>query len=224
VTAGAIGGMAVTLPHHGIGAEPLRAAAVRMGERVAAAVAAAGGRSDAGAERDRLLFEELVASQKERVFRVALSVLGPGRESEAEDVAQEAFVRAFRALPGFRGESRLSTWVHRLAFNLAVDHRRAAGRRPIGSGGGDEVMARLPARDPGSDPYRASRDAERRRAVRAALDGLPDEPRAVLHLHYWLGCTVREIGDLLDLPPGTVKSHLHRGRERLGKELADHAG
>lgn len=227
MTAGASGGMAVALPHPGIGAEPLRAAAVRLGERVAAAVGAAGARSDAGAERERArLFEELVASQKERVFRVALSVLGPGRESEAEDVAQEAFVRAFRALPGFRGESRLSTWVHRLAFNLAVDHRRAAGRRPAGSGGsvGEEAMARLPARDPGSDPYRASRDAERRRAVRTALDALPDEPRAVLHLHYWLGCTVREIGDLLDLPPGTVKSHLHRGRERLGKELADHAG
>ena len=216
MTAGAAGGTAVALPRPGIGAEPLRAAAVRLGERVAAAVAAAGARSDAGAERERTrLFEELVASQKERVFRVALSVLGPGRESEAEDVAQEAFVRAYRALPGFRGESRLSTWVHRLAFNLAVDHRRAAGRRPIGAAGsgggvGEEAMARLPARDPGSDPYRASRDAERRRAV--------------LHLHYWLGCTVREIGDLLDLPPGTVKSHLHRGRERLGKELADHAG
>jgi RNA polymerase sigma-70 factor (ECF subfamily) len=206
-----------------LGGEPLRAAAVRIGERVAAALGAREGRSDAERERERLrAFERVVAGEKERVFRVALSVLGPGRESEAEDVAQEAFVRAFRSLSGFRGESRLSTWLYRLAFNLAVDHRRAVGRRPATVG--DEAMAVLPASDPGSDPYRASRGAERDRAVRAALDVLPEDQRAVFHLHYWLGHTVREIGELLDLPPGTVKSHLHRGRERLGKELADHAG
>jgi len=177
--------------------------------------AGAAGRAD-----ERARFDDLVRSQKDRVFRVALSVLGPGREAEAEDVAQETFVRVFRALGSFRGESRLSTWVYRTAFNLAVDHRRRLGRSPETAD--DEAALALPATGPGSDPYRASREAERARAVRAAFGALSEEQRSALHLHYWMGHTVAEIGELLDLPAGTVKSHLHRGRERLARELESH--
>lgn len=166
------------------------------------------------------MIEELVRTQKDRVFRVALSVLGPGCEAEAEDVTQEVFVRVYRALPSFRGESRLSTWVYRTAFNLAIDHRRRLGRQPAAVRG--EAAEALPATAPASDPYGASRDAERARAVREAMGAVSEEQRAVLHLHYWMGHTVAEIGELLDLPAGTVKSHLHRGRERLGKELERH--
>lgn len=177
-------------------------------------------RGEARAEGDAASFEEIVRSQKDRVFRVALSVLGPGREAEAEDVTQEVFLRVYRALPSFRGESRLATWVYRTAFNLAVDHRRRLGRRPATADGA--AAEALPATGPGSDPYRTSREAERSRSVRTALGALTEEQRAVLHLHYWMGHTVAEIGTLLDLPAGTVKSHLHRGRERLGKELERH--
>lgn len=174
----------------------------------------------AGRADELCAFEDLVRGEKDRVFRVALSVLGPGGEAEAEDVAQEVFVRVYRALRSFRGESRLSTWIYRTAFNLAVDHRRRLGRRPAAAD--DAAAAELPATGSGSDPYRASREAERARAVRSALGALSEEQRAVLHLHYWMGHTVAEIGELLDLPEGTVKSHLHRGRERLGKELESH--
>jgi RNA polymerase sigma-70 factor (ECF subfamily) len=166
-----------------------------------------------------LAFEELVAREKERVFRVALSVLGPGCEAEAEDVTQEVFVRAYRSLPSFRGESRLSTWIYRLAFNLAVDHRRRLGRRRE-DGDPDRAEA-LPDSAPAGDPYRAARQDERSRAVRRALARVSEERRAVLHLHYWMGHTVAEIGELLGLPAGTVKSHLHRAREALREELED---
>lgn len=168
-------------------------------------------------------FADLVRTEKDRVFRVALSVLGPGRAADAEDVAQEVFVRAHRALPSFRGESRVGTWLYRLAFNRAVDHRRRLRRRaeaPLEETG--ETSAALPAAGAGEDPYRASRRAEVARAVRRALGRLSDRERAVVHLHYWLGHTVTEIGELLGLPAGTVKSHLHRGRERLRKELERH--
>lgn len=168
-------------------------------------------------------FADLVRSEKERVFRVALSVLGPGRAADAEDVAQEVFVRAHRALPSFRGESRLGTWLYRVAFNRAVDHRRRLRRRaeaPLEESGAETVVQ--PDGGAGSDPYRASRRAEEARAVRGALGRLSDEQRAALHLHYWLGHTMAEIGELLGLPAGTVKSHLHRGRERLRKELERH--
>ena len=164
-------------------------------------------------------FSEMVALEKERVFRVALSVLGPGGEAEAEDVAQEAFVRVYRSLPSFRGESRLSTWIYRLAFNLAVDHRRRLGRRREDAD--VERAEALPDPARASDPYRSARQAERSRTVRRALEHLPEERRAVLHLHYWMGHTVAEIGELLDLPAGTVKSHLHRARETLREELDD---
>ena len=199
---------------------PVAASAARLDDRVARAIGQRGAIREAERERAEA-FARTVASEKEKVFRVALSVLGPGRETEAEDVAQEAFVRAYRSLPDFRGESRLSTWLYRVTFHLAVDHRRAMGRRPRTVG--EEAVAALPAEGAESDPYRTSRGGERRRAVRAALERLPENLRAVFHLHYWLGHTVREIGELLDLPPGTVKSHLHRGRQRLAEELTDHA-
>ena len=160
-------------------------------------------------------FDELIARHRDRVFRVALSVLGPGAEADAEDVAQEAFVRAYRRLGSFRGESRVGTWLYRVAFNLAVDHRRRTGRRGTEIGG--EALDALPAR--GGDPDRAARVGESARLVRRLLDDLPEAQRAALHLHYWMGHTVAEIGELLDLAEGTVKSHLHRGRERLRAEL-----
>ena len=156
-------------------------------------------------------FDALVDRHRDRVFRVALSVLGPGSEADAEDVAQEVFVRAYRRLGSFRGESRLGTWLYRVAFNLAVDHRRRAGRR--GPTVGDEALDTLPS--PDGDPHRAARAGESARLVRRLLDALPEAQRAALHLHYWMGHTVAEIAELLGAAEGTVKSHLHRGRERL---------
>lgn len=156
-------------------------------------------------------FDVLVARHRDRVFRVALSVLGPGAEADAEDVAQEVFVRAFRRLGSFRGDSQLGTWLYRVSFNLAVDYRRRARRR--GETVGDGVLETLPAAV--GDPDRAARQAESERVVRRLLDTLPESQRAALHLHYWMGHTVVEIAELLNTPEGTVKAHLHRGRERL---------
>jgi RNA polymerase sigma-70 factor (ECF subfamily) len=158
-------------------------------------------------------FAEVVSANKDRVFRVALSVLGPQAAADAEDVTQEVFVRAHRALTRFRGESRLSTWLYRMAFNLAVDHRRRLVRS--GTRVGDEALAGLPAPRPGGDPHGAAEAAERARRIAASMAELSEEQRAALHLHYWMGHTVAEIGALLGMAPGTVKSHLHRGRERL---------
>lgn len=164
-------------------------------------------------------FDELVARHRDRVFRVALSVLGPGSEADAEDVAQEAFIRLHRSTSTgrarFRGDSRIGTWLYRVAFNLAVDLRRRRARR--GETDGDETLGTLPA---GDDPHGSARSAERARSVARLLATLPESHRAALHLHYWMGHTVAEIAELLDVPPGTVKAHLHRGRERLRAALS----
>lgn len=176
-----------------------------------------------GAERSRdERFAEVVATNKDRVFRVALSVLGPGAAADAEDVTQEVFVRAHRALSGFRGESRLSTWLYRMAFNLAVDHRRRLGR--AASQVDEEVLEGLPAGRRGDDPHRSAEAGERARRIAALMAELSEEQRSALHLHYWMGHTVVEIAELLGVAPGTVKSHLHRGRLRLRGALGGPEG
>jgi len=190
-------------PFRSVSSDGSEVLAPRRARRVDDVLAAAGG------------FDALVSRHRDQVFRVALSVLGPGAEADAEDVAQEVFVRAYRRLGSFRGESRVGTWLYRVAFNLAVDHRRRAGRRGEELGG--ETLDALPAS--GGDPHRVARDGESARLVRRLLDTLPEAQRAALHLHYWMGHTVAEIAELLDLAEGTVKSHLHRGRARLREEL-----
>lgn len=163
-------------------------------------------------------FEQIVFHHRDRVFRVVLSVLGPGSEADAEDLAQEVFLRAHRALADFRGEAAVGTWLYRMAFNLAVDHLRNRRRRPAETAAArDEALASLPG--PGIDPYRSARGGERARLVAQLLRTLPDSQRAALRLHYWMGHTVTEIAELLGVAPGTVKSWLHRGRERLRVEL-----
>jgi RNA polymerase sigma-70 factor (ECF subfamily) len=177
--------------------------------------------SRAGAALAPGTFDELVARHRDRVFRVALSVLGPGSEADAEDVAQETFIRLHRSLgrsggrsggrARFRGESRVGTWLYRVAFNLAVDLHRSRARR--GTAAGEETLATLPAED--GDPHRSARQGERTRRMARLLATLPESHRAALHLHYWMGHSVAEIAELLGVAPGTVKAHLHRGRERL---------
>ena len=147
----------------------------------------------------------LVTRHRRRVVHIAAGVLGPGWATEAEDVAQEAFARAFERLQSLRDRAQFGSWVGRIAFNLAIERRRLARlRRPHVSV--DEAM---PTRDTESDWF-----------VRRAVDELPPVPRAVLHLHYWLGYSVEEIAGLLQVPANTVKSHLARGRHRIERRLA----
>jgi RNA polymerase sigma-70 factor (ECF subfamily) len=147
----------------------------------------------------------LVTRHRRRVVHIAAGVLGPGWATEAEDVAQEAFARAFERLHSLRDHAQFGAWVGRIAFNLAIERRRLARlRRPHVS-----VDDEMPTRDAESDWF-----------VRRAVDELPPVPRAVLHLHYWLGYSVDEIAGLLQVPANTVKSHLARGRHRIARRLA----
>jgi len=167
---------------------------------------------------DDELFRILVERHKHRVFRVSAAVLGPGHEAEAEDVAQEAFLTAFRKLDSFRGESAFSTWLLRLTRNLAIDRRRRAERRrPHVS---DLELARLPADGADANPEQAAAVNEQRERLLRQLARLPEPQRTAVHLHYWVGSPVAEIAELLELTPEAVKSHLHRARQRLASELA----
>jgi RNA polymerase sigma-70 factor (ECF subfamily) len=160
---------------------------------------------------DESAFAELIRRHKQAVFRLAVSILGPGLEPEAEDVAQEVFLRAFQRLREFRGESAVGSWLYRIAWNLAVDvKQRARHRRPHLDAGTLALEAA------GQDPL----SRERERIVLECIEELPHLYRTVVRLHYWMGCGVEEIGAYLGAPEGTVKSYLHRARKRLQQRLA----
>lgn len=171
-----------------------------------------------GPEEREALFERLVARHKADIFRIALSVLGPGFAADAEDVTQDVLVKLHGSLSSFRGESRLSTWIYRVAFRAAVDRKRLARfRLPHDS----EEECRSAATRATESPLEIVLGNERGRLLLRFVDRLPDAQRAVVRLHYWLDRDVSEIAALLDQPPGTVKSHLHRARERLRQLLKE---
>jgi RNA polymerase sigma-70 factor (ECF subfamily) len=170
---------------------------------------------------DDELFFELVSRHKERVFRLAASVLGPHAETEAEDLTQEVFLQVYRKLASFQGRSSFATWLYRLTYNRAVERcRLARHRRPHV---GETVLASMCA-DEVADPHHAAQANQRRRAVLACLEQLPEAQRSAVYLHYWLDRPVAEIAELLGRRPGTVKSMLHRARQRLARLLGpEHA-
>lgn len=164
---------------------------------------------------DASAFEELVRTYEAPVYRLALCMCG-GRAEDAQEVAQEAFLAAWRGLPRFRGQCRFSSWLYKLTANAAVDHLRREKRRP----------AAVPLENAGepADPHTPQEELERRelhRAVQQALDRLTPEHREVLLLRQMQGLSYQEIGAALSLEEGTVKSRISRAKRQLRTILAE---
>ena len=159
---------------------------------------------------DLAAYDRLVAAYQDRIYQAAYRITG--HREDAWDAAQEAFLRAFKALRGFRGEASFSTWMTRIAVNAALDVVR---RRPAHSA----VPADLTAvsTDPSDDIVR--RDQQRR--VQQAIAGLPADHRTVVVLRDVQGLRYEEISRVLGVPVGTVRSRLSRARESLRGALAD---
>jgi RNA polymerase sigma-70 factor (ECF subfamily) len=145
-------------------------------------------------------------------------------EADAADVAQEAFVRAYHALPRFRGDSKFSSWLYRIAVNRSLTHLKRAKRRAAAvdpeTGARDEVAASLASGDDGPDE--AVLREERWAIVRAAIAELPPNYRAVVTLFYLEERSYRDVAEILGIPMGTLKTHLHRARALLREALAEH--
>ena len=156
-------------------------------------------------------FGDFVASHRDRARRLAWRLIG-GDEDAAEDVVQDAFVKAYRALGRFREDSSLETWFYRILVNQAHKHRRWRAVRQRWSAVWDEecAVSSLDAGDPAL-----------RRRISQALAKLTRRQREAFVLVHFEGFTVRETGNLLGAPEGTVKSHLHRALKALRIELAD---
>jgi RNA polymerase sigma-70 factor (ECF subfamily) len=163
------------------------------------------------AEREAA-FHTFVASHRERVRRLAWRLIG-GDEAAAEDVVQDAFVKAYRGLRSFRGEASLETWFYRIVVRQAQNYRRWRALRELWNGSGEQVSS-IPANGELGDPGLRQR-------ISSALDQLSRRQREAFILVHLEGFTVQECADLLGKPTGTIKSHLHRALSTLRAELAD---
>ena len=168
---------------------------------------------------DVAAFEPLVEKYRQRAYRLAYNVL---RNSEdALDVAQEAFIKAYQALPGFRGQSAFYTWLFRIVMNVAHDKARQRGAqgRAFGTERVTEEEWERTMPDPGEEPDDAAARAEDRARITRALGALPEHHRAIIMLSDLEGLSYREIADVLNIPMGTVMSRLHNARKRLRATL-----
>jgi RNA polymerase sigma-70 factor (ECF subfamily) len=162
---------------------------------------------------DLRAFEELVRTQQHRVYGLALRMLGS--PAEAQDIAQEAFLRAHRGLAEFRGDARLSTWLYAIVSRLCLN--RLAGTERRLARHGEEALSRLVDARPGPD--QALERGELEEALHRAIGELPEERRIVVVLRDVEGRAYEEIAEILDLPVGTVRSRLHRARLDLKEKL-----
>jgi len=156
--------------------------------------------------------EMLYHQFKRRVFGMAHRIVG---SNDAEEVAQEVFVRVFRGLAAFRGDSALSTWIYRLTVNASLSHLARRGRRQEVS---DETLAELPA------PPETTRDPGLANRIETALHALPPGYRAILVLHDVEGLSHEECATILECRVGTCKSQLHKARARMRELLGPIGG
>ncbi len=175
--------------------------------------------------RDEAAFNELVRAYEKRVFRLVLRMLGD--RAEAEDVAQDVFITVFKSIDSFRGESKLSTWMFRVATNHCKNRIKYLDRRARGKKGELDELSEHDALESASMSSsamvaRPDQQAEANQIeaiVRAAISELDEDQRALVVLRDVENLSYEEIQQITGLPEGTVKSRLHRARLQLAKAV-----
>ena len=167
-------------------------------------------------EGDTIAFEELVLEYEKKVYNVALRMLN--NSEDAADMTQEAFIKAYNSLSGFRGDSKFSVWLTRIVSNLCLDFMRSRNRRPTVSlsmedEDGEDVQ--LDIADTSQSPEQLLERSLTRESVRRGLQSLPEDYREILLLREIQGLSYDEIAAALDIEVGTVKSRIFRGRKKL---------
>jgi RNA polymerase sigma-70 factor (ECF subfamily) len=169
---------------------------------------------------DRRAFDLLVLKYQHKIVKLISRYVHDA--SEALDVAQEAFLKAYRALPKFRGESAFYTWLYRIAINTAKNYLVAQGRRPP-----DEDVSALDAEQYEGEsalkeyatPEHVVLKDEIEKTVFEAIDQLPEDLRTAITLRELEGLSYEEIAEAMDCPIGTVRSRIFRAREVINKKL-----
>lgn len=172
---------------------------------------------------DRDAVQQLLERYERRLLSV---IIGMVRNPEdAREILQETFVRAFRNLDGFKGESSFYTWIYRIAMNLAIDHQRRGNKRPLVEFD-DTVGMKEDAVGEGSatlgiDPFKSVRSRELGKKIFEAIESLTPDHRAVILLREIDGLSYEEISEVLDCSLGTVMSRLHYARKKLQSRLQE---
>ncbi|MGH9410459.1 MAG: RNA polymerase sigma factor [Vicinamibacterales bacterium] len=164
-------------------------------------------------------FNQLVLRWERPIYALAYRVIG--REEDARDVCQETFLRAFRALGGFKGQAKFSSWIYRITLNLCRDWIRRERRQPVAQA--PEGMDIVELASQNAVPAESIEDLVARReigqAVARAMADLPAEQRTAIILKEYHGLTFQEIADMLECPLSTVKTRLYQGLTVLRREL-----
>ncbi len=167
-------------------------------------------------------FEQLIEGYEKKIINYCWRMLG--NPLDAEDAAQEVFVKVFRFIGSFTGQSSFSTWLYRIASNVCLDLLRKRKRRPAETvslnqcnAEGDEFA--LPIEDTSPTPYESAQMNEAQRVLTAALEQLGEEQRRVIVLRDIEGLSYDEIAQIINVAPGTVKSRINRARKALQKLL-----
>lgn len=169
---------------------------------------------------EKQAFDVLVLRYQHRLVKlISRYVRDP---QEAQDVGQEAFIKAYRALPSFRGESSFYTWLYRIGVNTAKNHLVAQSRRPPDSDVDTQDAERSDVdtglRDQDTPEAEVARE-EIERTVVAAIEALPEELRSAITLRELEGLSYQEIAQVMECPVGTVRSRIFRAREAIDKSL-----
>jgi RNA polymerase sigma-70 factor (ECF subfamily) len=164
-------------------------------------------------------FNQLVLRWERPIYALAYRVIG--REEDARDVCQETFLRAFRALGGFKGQAKFSSWIYRITLNLCRDWIRRERRQPVAQAPEGVDIVELAGET--AVPAESVEDLVARRemgqVVARAMANLPEEQRTAIILKEYHGLTFQEIADLLDCPLSTVKTRLYQGLSVLRRQL-----
>ena len=164
-------------------------------------------------------FNQLVLRWERPIYALAYRVIG--RDEDARDVAQETILRAFRALPGFKGQAKFSSWLYRIALNLCRDWIRRKKRTPVvDMPDGVDVIELAAEQGPVESIEDLVARQEMSRIVADGMKLLPEEQRTAIVLKEYHGLTFQEIAELLDCPLSTVKTRLYQGLSVLRKQLA----
>lgn len=171
---------------------------------------------------DANAFEELVLKYEKTVYNLALRMVGD--RDDASDMTQEAFIKAYGSLSSFRGDSKFSVWIYRIATNVCLDFLRSKSRKQQVSltvSDDDDEDAQLDIPDPSSAPEQQLMQKMSMQSVEEGLKTLPDKQRQILVMRELGGMSYAEIGAALSLEEGTVKSRIFRARKRLCTFLLD---
>ena len=171
---------------------------------------------------DQNAFAEIVELFQDKLYRICYRMLG--NKHEAEDIAQEAFVRAFINIHTFDTNRKFSTWLYRIGTNLCIDRIRK--KKPdyyldaeVAGTEGLNMYSQIASKD--ELPEQEVLKMEMQDRVQYEISRLPDKYRAVIVLKYMEDLPLQEISDILEMPLGTVKTRIHRGREALRKQLSN---